>query len=165
MAPSKSIIVRLAGRFFKVTPDYVNGRFFVRRQGALWMTPLFLVLIVIEATDLVFAVDSIPAVFGISTDPFIVYTSNIFAIMGLRAMYFVLEGMLPLFRFLKSGLSAILALIGLKLLFLPMLESRYDFHAGEAWTLAAIGLILGSSVLASIVIKEEPATKHASRRR
>ncbi len=151
--PAKSPIVRVAGYFFKIKPHYEGDRFFVRERGEIWLTPLFIVLMIVEATDVVFAVDSIPAVFGISTDPFIVYTSNIFAILGLRALFFVLEGVLHLFRFLKVGLAVILCLIGLKLLLLPTLEARFGFHAGEYWILGMIGFILAASILASLAFK------------
>src|SRR5579884_632182 len=105
MDPSRNVVLRLARRFFPVTDDYGSGRFFVRSAGRWLVTPLFLVLLVVETTDLLFAVDSIPAIFGITHDVFIVYTSNIFAILGLRALYFLLAGLLDMFRYLDVGLA------------------------------------------------------------
>lgn len=109
------VILFLRGRF-RVTEDFVGNRFFVRRDGLLYMTPLMLVLILVEVTDLVFAVDSIPAIFAITTDPFIVYTSNVFAILGLRALYFALVGIIHRFHYLKYGLSLVLMVVGAKML-------------------------------------------------
>ncbi len=109
-------LVLFARRHLRVTPDYVGERFVVRRDGAPWFTPLFLVLLLVEATDLVFAVDSIPAIFAVTQDPFIVYTANVFAILGLRALYFALAGIIHRFRYLKYGLSLVLVVIGGKMI-------------------------------------------------
>jgi tellurite resistance protein TerC len=109
-------VVRFIRSRFRVTPDYHGRRFFVRREGRLWATPLFLVLILVELSDLVFAVDSIPAIFAVSRDPFIVYTANVFAILGLRALYFALAGIVGRFRYLKYGLSLVLLVIGAKMI-------------------------------------------------
>ncbi|HKX51858.1 MAG TPA: TerC family protein, partial [Candidatus Binatia bacterium] len=98
--PEKNPAVRLVRRFINVTPDYQGQRFFIRKSGKLWATPLFLVLVVVETTDVIFAVDSIPAIFAITLDPFIVYTSNVFAILGLRALFFLLAGVMEMFRYL-----------------------------------------------------------------
>src|SRR4029077_14902377 len=106
--PEKSAIFRFASKHLRVTRDYEGEHFFVRSGGKLYATPLFLVLLVIEITDITLAIDSIPAIFGITRDPFIVYTSNVFAILGLRAMYFLLAGVLNLLRFLTVGLSFVL---------------------------------------------------------
>jgi tellurite resistance protein TerC len=161
--PANSPLVRFVRRLARVTPRYEGGQFWVRRKGLLWITPLLLVLLVIEVTDLVFAVDSIPAVFGVTTDPFIVYSSNIFAILGLRSMFFVLEGLMPLFRHLKTGLALILTMIGLKMLLLPWLQSSYGFHVSEIWLLGMIALILAASVLASLLFPEMPGPKTRGR--
>ncbi|MBI5948362.1 MAG: TerC family protein [Chloroflexi bacterium] len=117
-APSleKSRLLRLVKRFFPVTEGYEGQRFFVRRNRVLFMTPLFLALVLIEATDVMFAVDSIPAIYAITDDPFIVFTSNIFAILGLRALYFVLAGYLAGLAYLKPALAAILVFVGTKML-------------------------------------------------
>lgn len=114
--PEKSRIIRLLKRFMPVTDGYEKEHFFVRRDGIAMATPLFAVLLIIEATDLMFAVDSIPAIFGITLDPFLVYTSNVFAVLGLRALYFVLAGFMEFFLYLKPALSAILVFVGAKML-------------------------------------------------
>jgi tellurite resistance protein TerC len=113
--PENNPVLRLVRRLVPVTPDYHKGHFFVRENGRLWATPLFLVLALIETTDLVFAVDSIPAIFAVTTDPFLVYTSNIFAILGLRSLYFLLAGVMQTFIYLKLGLAAILVFVGTKM--------------------------------------------------
>ena len=115
-------LVRLAKRFFKTTDQYEGQRFFVRKAGLLYMTPLFLVLLLIESTDLVFAVDSIPAIYAVTTDPFIVFTSNIFAILGLRALYFVLAGYLAGLKFLKPALAVVLVFVGTKMLLVDVVK-------------------------------------------
>jgi tellurite resistance protein TerC len=114
--PEKSAIFRFASKHLRVTRDYEGEHFFVRSGGKLYATPLFLVLLVIEITDVTLAIDSIPAIFGITRDAFIVYTSNVFAILGLRAMYFLLAGVLNRLRFLTVGLSFVLVFIGAKML-------------------------------------------------
>lgn len=114
--PEKSRIIGLLKRIMPVTEGYEQDRFFVRRGGIAMATPLFAVLLIIEATDLMFAVDSIPAIFGITLDPFLVYTSNVFAVLGLRALYFVLAGFMEFFLYLKPALSAILVFVGAKML-------------------------------------------------
>ena len=114
--PEKNPAVVLLRRWMPITNDYQGQRFFVRIDGRLWATPLFVVLLVIETTDVIFAVDSIPAIFAITLDPFIVYTSNIFAILGLRALYFLLAGILEMFRYLKVGLSFVLCFVGIKMM-------------------------------------------------
>ena len=114
--PEQSVIFRFASKHLRVTRDYQGEHFFVRSRGKLYATPLFIVLLVIEITDVTLAVDSIPAIFGITRDAFIVYTSNVFAILGLRAMYFLLAGVLNRLRFLTVGLSFVLSFIGAKML-------------------------------------------------
>jgi len=113
--PDKNPVIKLARRIFPVTPSFVGDRFFVKQSGRNWATPLFLVVILIETTDLIFAVDSIPAILAISDDSFIVYTSNVFAILGLRSLYFALSGIEKYFKYLKYGLSAILVFVGVKM--------------------------------------------------
>ncbi|HAV60976.1 MAG TPA: hypothetical protein DCY13_01250 [Verrucomicrobiales bacterium] len=114
--PGKNPVIRLVRRMFPVTPDFVGQKFTTRIDGTLYLTPLALVLVMVETTDLIFAVDSIPAIFGVTQKTFIVYTSNVFAILGLRSLYFVLAGMIGYFRFLKVGLSLVLIYIGIKML-------------------------------------------------
>jgi tellurite resistance protein TerC len=125
-----------------------GGRFFTRVDGRLMATPLFVVLIVVETTDLVFALDSLPAVLAITQDGFVALTSNIFAILGLRSLYFALNGIMQLFRFLKLGLAFILVFIGVK-----MLIGYFDLHVTTTVSLAVIGSVLALSVLASVLFK------------
>jgi tellurite resistance protein TerC len=142
--PEKNLILRMFRRIIPVTDQYAGDRFFVRRSG-LYATPLFVVLIVIETSDILFAVDSIPAVLAITLNAFIVYTSNVFAILGLRSLYFALSGMLDRFVYLHYGLSVVLIFVGLK-----MLGSHYVEIPTE-WTLAAVLFVLAASVVASIL--------------
>jgi tellurite resistance protein TerC len=145
MHPENNPVVKLARRFLPMSNGYEHNRFFVRRAGKWIATPLLLVLLVIESTDLVFAVDSIPAVFAVTDDPFIVYTSNVFAILGLRALYFVLAGAVAKFYYLKPGLSAVLAFVGAKM----VLTDVYKIPISVS--LLVIALILAVAVVASVV--------------
>ncbi len=143
--PQRNVILRLFKRFIPSVNGYRGGRFTVVEAGKRYATPLLLVLVVIEATDLVFAVDSIPAIFAVTTDPFIVFTSNIFAILGLRALYFALAGMMEKFHYLKVGLSLVLVFVGTKMLLagiyqIPILGS-----------LGIIVALLGGSIIASLL--------------
>ncbi len=142
--PAENPLVKGVRRLMPVTEDYENGHFFVMREGKRWATPLFIVLLMVETTDLVFAVDSIPAILAISKDPFVVYTSNVFAILGLRSLYFALAGLMGLFHYLKLGLSVILMFVGVK-----MLSSHY-VHLHPAVSLGVIVSILAVSVGASL---------------
>jgi tellurite resistance protein TerC len=149
---SDSVLVRLVRRFVPMTERYdKGGAFFIRQAGRWLATPLFLVVVVVEFSDVLFAVDSIPAVFGVTHDPFIVYTSNIFAILGLRSMFFALEGLMHMFRFLKIGLSIILVLIGLKLCFLHLVEQRLGLTNVEYLVLGVVALVLLGSVGVSML--------------
>jgi tellurite resistance protein TerC len=141
--PEKNPVLHLFRRWVPVTKDYVGNKFFVRRAG-LYATPLFVVLLVVETTDLLFAVDSIPAILAITRDAFIVYTSNVFAILGLRSMYFALAGMMEMFRYLHYGLSLVLISVGAK-----MLLSHY-FEIPTPVALAAVAGVLAISVIASM---------------
>jgi len=143
--PERNPLLRLFRKFMPVADHYEGARFFIRRGGRFFATPLFIVLLVIETTDVVFAVDSIPAILGITVDPFIVYTSNVFAILGLRALYFALAGIMKLFHYLHYGLSAILVFVGAKML----LADLYKIPTGIALSVVA-GLLL-ISVIASVV--------------
>jgi len=143
--PEKNPAVLLVRRFMKVTPDYEGQRFFIRRHGKLWATPLFLVLVVVETTDVIFAVDSIPAIFAITLDPFIVYTSNVFAILGLRALFFLLAGVMEMFHYLRVGLSFVLCFVGAKMLIVDF----YKIPIGVS--LGVVGGILLLSILASML--------------
>jgi len=144
--PEKNPLLRLTRRFLPMTDEYHGQRFFVRRAGTLVATPLFAVLLVVEATDVVFAIDSIPAIFAVTREPFVVFASNAFAILGLRSLYFVLADMMHRFVYLKVGLGAILILAGIKMF---LSETPYKL---DIWTsLGAIGLVLVLSVAASLV--------------
>lgn len=150
--PEKNLIVRFFRKFLPVSKTMHGDKLFIRENHKLYATPLFLVLLVIESSDLIFAVDSIPAILAISQDTFIVYTSNIFAILGLRSLYFALAGVMDLFRYLKVGLAFVLTFVGVKMLL--------DFFNIEIHILLSLGIILGIlliSVLTSIVIKEKEA--------
>jgi tellurite resistance protein TerC len=152
--PERNPVLRLVRRIFPVTADYVGSRFFVRRDGRLWATPLFIVLVAIETTDVIFAVDSIPAILAVSRDPFIVYTSNVFAILGLRALFFMLGGMMRMFHYLKVGLSLTLCFVGGKMIIadvykIPILVS-----------LGVIVLLIGGAVVASLA-RKNPAGENA----
>src|SRR5215471_16796020 len=114
--PDRSLIMRLGYRLFRVSREDHGRKFFVREAGKLCVTPLFIVLLIIEGTDVLFAIDSVPAIFGVTKDPFIVFTSNIFAILGLRALYFLLAGMIGIFRYLHYGLAAVLIFVGAKMI-------------------------------------------------
>lgn len=139
-------LVAFAKRFYPVTESYEGQRFFVVRNGARFMTPLFLVLLLVESTDLVFAVDSIPAIYAITDDPFIVFTSNIMAILGLRALYFVLAGYLGGLRYLKPGLAAVLVFVGSKMMLVDVY--KIPALASLAVVAAILGLAVGASILA-----------------
>lgn len=142
-------ILRLTHRFLPVTSDYDGQRFITRQGEKLMLTPLALVVLVLESTDLVFALDSVPAILGVTRDPFIVYTSNVFAILGLRALFFLLDGVLHRFRYLKVGLSLVLALVGVKML----MSSFYEVPI--ALSLAAILGIVATTIGASYVMTRQ----------
>jgi len=137
-------VLRWLRGHLRITPGFHGQAFFVRQQGLLYATPMFLVLVMIELSDLVFAVDSIPAIFAVTTDPFIVFTSNIFAIMGLRALYFLLADLADRFHLLKYGLAIVLVFIGCKMLAMPW------FHLPVQWSLAIVGSIITISIVLSL---------------
>jgi tellurite resistance protein TerC len=145
--PDKNPLVKLVRKIFPVTEHFEGDKFFVRRDHKLWATPLFIVVVVIEATDLIFAVDSIPAILSISDDAFIVYTSNVFAILGLRSLYFALAGIEKYFVYLKYGLSAILVFIGAKMCLADLIKIPIEV------SLAFIVLTLAMAVLASMALQ------------
>ena len=156
--PEKNVAVRLFRKVFPVSQAMDGGKFFTVSGGRTVATPLFLVLIVVETTDLVFALDSIPAVLAITQDGFVALTSNIFAILGLRSLYFALSGIMQLFRFLKLGLSVILIFIGVK-----MLIEYFHIKIGTTVSLSAIAGVLLISVLASVFLKEPPKAAGGSK--
>ena len=148
--PERNPLLRAFRKLFRLTEDYEGSRFFVRREAITYATPLALVLIVVETSDVLFAVDSIPAVLAVTREPFIVYTSNVFAILGLRSLFFVLSGMIETFRFLHYGLSIILIFIGIK-----MLASEYVQIRTEIALLAVAGILLVSVVLSLVLPRRE----------
>ena len=155
--PEKNILLRLARRFFKLAQgdhqEHGNA-FFVRENGRWCFTPLFLVLLVVESTDVLFAVDSVPAIFGISQDVFIIYTSNIFAILGLRALYFLLAGMMEMFEYLHYGLSAILGFVGLNMVAEYWFRPEGGYFLPTWVKLVIIAALLGVSIAVSMVLKK-----------
>jgi tellurite resistance protein TerC len=155
--PERNLVFRLVRRMLPMTKRYHGDRFFLRRRGAWIATPLFLVLAVVDWTDTAFAVDSVPAVLAISTDPFIVYTSNVFAIIGLRSLYFLLAGLMPLFHYLKYGLSLILVFVGAKMVLsdvvaIPNLAS-----------LGVVAVLLLGSVAISLLLPPPKGPRHDQR--
>lgn len=145
--PEKNPLIRLFRKFVPVTSEYHGQKFFVRQNGKLWATPLFITLLFIEFTDVIFAVDSIPAIFAITTEPFIVFTSNVFAILGLRALFFAISGLVEQVRYLSHGLSLILLFVGGKMIY------SYWGKFPIGWSLLIIVTILVGSILASRFIQ------------
>jgi tellurite resistance protein TerC len=141
--PRRNPVIRFCRRLLRVTEDFEGERFVVTRRGVYYVTPLFIVLVAIETTDIVFAVDSVPAVLGITTDPMIAYTSNIFAIIGLRSLYFAVAGVLPRFRYLHHALAVVLVLVGIK-----MLAAAW-YRPPTGLTLGGVALVLAAGIGAS----------------
>lgn len=152
--PEQNKVLRLFKRFYKVTTDYHGDHFFVKKDGINYATPLFVCLLVIESTDLVFAIDSIPAIFAITTDPFIVFSSNILAVLGLRSMYFLLSAIADKFEFVKKGVGIILCYVGVKML-IPMVFPGY--HIPVFISLIVIISVLLLSVVISIILNKRKA--------
>lgn len=144
-----NFIIRQLKKVFRVHPQIEGQHFFIKKEGLLYVTPLFLALIFLELSDIIFAVDSIPAIFALTKEPLIVFTSNIFAILGLRSMYFMLAGVMDRFGYIKYGLAAVLIFVGLKMVWL---NGVYDGKFPITWSLAIIGILISSSILASIII-------------
>ena len=149
--PENNLIIRLTRKFFPVSRDFEGQRFLTRLEGRRALTPLALVLLTVETTDLLFAVDSIPAIFAVTQDAFIVFTSNVFAILGLRSLYFVLAGAIRYFRFLKAGLSVVLVFIGVKML---LAHSQYKIPTNVSLVVVA-GIILVSMLLSVVAARKE----------
>jgi tellurite resistance protein TerC len=147
--PGKNLLVRLAGRCFPVSKDSRTHRFFVKEKGKIAVTPLFLTLLVVESSDVIFALDSIPAILAVTRDPFIVYTSNIFAILGLRSLYYLLANVMEMFVYLKIGISFILAFVGIKMI----ISDIYTIPIQAS--LAVIALTLLLSIAASLLFGEK----------
>jgi len=153
--PSRNLVLKGARRFLRVSPEYEGNRFFTMRDGLRFATPLLIVLLVVETTDILFATDSIPAILAITRDSFIVYTSNVFAILGLRSLFFALSGLMKLFHYLNYGLAVVLMFIGAKML----LSARYQI---PTWaTLVAIAIVLSVSIVISVLKpKDETAVSN-----
>jgi len=143
--PERNPVVKLFKKWMPVTNNYEKDHFFLRKDGKWMATPLFIVLLVVESTDLIFAVDSIPAIFAITDNPFIVYTSNVFAILGLRSLYFALAGTMSMFKYLKTGLSLVLVFVGIKMILSGFLKIPVLI------SLIIIAFILVTSILASLI--------------
>jgi tellurite resistance protein TerC len=144
-----NFVVRYARRHFRITDSYHQERFSIMKDGIRWFTPLFLVVLVVEFTDLIFAVDSIPAIFAVTNDPFIVFTSNVFAVMGLRSLFFAVVGVMGIFHYLKYGLSVILTFIGVKM----FIQDWYHITIDVA--LGVIAGVLALSIIASVMFPEK----------
>lgn len=160
----ENAIVRLVRKIVRMTDRYEEEKFFVRKNGLLFATPLLVVLVAIETTDVAFAVDSIPAVFGISKDPFIVFTSNIFAILGLRALFFAVAGIMKKFRFLHIGLGLVLTFIGVKMLTETWVNrwaaGQFQQKADVVLAIGSLGviaLLIAGSMILSVLVRERPA--------
>jgi len=147
--PDRNIVIRLVRRWVRVTPAFRGQRFFVREGGRVWATPMLVALLCLEATDIVFAIDSVPAIFALTREPFIVFTSNIFAILGLRSMYFMLGGAVDRFYLLKYGLATVLVFVGLKM---TVLDWLYGGKFPIVWSLGIIAVALTASIVASLLI-------------
>jgi tellurite resistance protein TerC len=152
--PERNPVIRLVKRFVPVWPQIEGDRFWVRHQGALYATPLFVALVFIEFSDIIFAIDSVPAIFALTNEPLIVFTSNIFAILGLRAMYFLLASAVQYFSYLKYGLGVILVFVGLKMVWL---NAAFGGKFPITWSLAIIGAILAISMLVSVAARKQGA--------
>ncbi len=147
--PEQTLVYRIAKRLIPLGPHSSDGRFFIKEGGRLYATPMFLALVFVESSDIMFAIDSVPAILAISKDPFVVYTSNIFAILGLRSLYFAAAGILPLFHYLHYGLSFILVFIGVKMLLSELYKIPVEV------SLLLIGSAIFLSVVASLVVKKK----------
>jgi tellurite resistance protein TerC len=146
---SKSIVVRVLRKIFRIHPKIEGQKFFIKKDGLTYVTPLFLALVFLELTDIIFAVDSVPAIFALTQEPLIVFTSNMFAILGLRSMYFMLSGVMDRFIYIKYGLAAVLVFVGSKMVYL---NHAFGGKFPIVWSLAIIGLLIATSIVASIWI-------------
>ena len=149
--PEKNPVIKLFIKFFPVTPTIEGQKFFIRKEGVLYATPLMVALLFIEVSDIIFAVDSVPAIFAITKEPLIVFTSNVFAILGLRALYFMLAGIIHKFRYLKYGLGIVLVFVGLKM---AWLNEAFGGKFPISWSLIIIVTIIGASIFISLFKKE-----------
>lgn len=153
-----NFIVKQLKKFFKVHPKIEGQKFFIKKDGVTYVTPLFLALVFLEFSDIIFAVDSVPAIFALTREPLIVFTSNIFAILGLRSMYFMLSGVMDKFIYIKYGLAAVLVFVGLKMVWL---NEVFGGKFPIVWSLGIIAALIGGSVVASLIVGERGAKKVA----
>ena len=163
--PEKNLIIRLTKRMLRVHPKIEGQKLFVVKNGLRYATPLFVALVFLELSDIIFAVDSVPAIFGITKEPLIVFTSNIFAILGLRSMYFMLAGVMDRFAYIKYGLAAVLVFVGLKMVWL---NEAFGGKFPIGWSLGIICTLIGSSVAVSFIVdrrQRREAEKHLLRER
>jgi len=158
--PERNLLIRAIRRWLPVTGGFRGQRFFLREDGRLTATPLLVALLCMEASDIVFAIDSVPAIFALTREPFIVFTSNIFAILGLRSMYFMLGGAVERFHLLRYGLAVVLAFVGLKMVWL---DAAFGGKFPIVWSLGVIGVALAASVVASLVFPRRPEPTEARR--
>jgi tellurite resistance protein TerC len=147
--PGKMVLLRILPKFFQMQKEYHGDRFFVKKAGRLWATPMIALVIAVESSDVMFAIDSIPAILAITTDPFIVFSSNIFAVLGLRSLFFLLSKLLKLFHHLKYGVALILAFVGVKMMLSDVL------HIPIAVSLGTIAIILSVTILSSILARNK----------
>lgn len=152
---SKNFLMRQMNRFLNIDHELTGDHFFIIKNHKLFLTPLFVALVFIELSDIIFAIDSVPAIFAITKEPLIVFTSNVFAILGLRSMYFLLSGVIDKFKFIKFGLAGVLIFVGLKM---TLLNDLYDGHFPIWLSLVIIVLILTTSIIASLVLDKKPSS-------
>jgi len=148
--PSSNWLIRILKRRIRVIDHLESDHFFIKHEGLTYASPLFIALLVLEMTDIIFAIDSVPAIFAITKEPLIVFTSNIFAILGLRSLYFLLAGVIPKFHLLKYGLAMVLIFVGLKMVWL---NDQFDGKFPTTWSLVIIASCIGGSIIASLLIK------------
>ena len=159
--PERNLLIRMVRRLLPVTPGFHGRRFFVHQNGRLFATPLLVALLCLEATDIVFAVDSVPAIYALTSEPLVVFTSNMFAILGLRSMYFMLGGAVEKFHLLRYGLAVVLIFVGLKMVWL---DGWYGGKFPITTSLAIIGSVLATSVIASLLVSKRPTPAKAPMR-
>jgi tellurite resistance protein TerC len=157
---NKNIIVRFLKKFFRIHPEIEGDKFFVRKGGLLFVTPLFLALIFLELSDIIFAIDSVPAIFALTKEPLIVFTSNIFAILGLRSMYFMLVGVMDRFIYIKYGLAAVLVFVGSKMVYL---NEAFGGKFPITWSLGIIASLITLSIIPSLFVKKEAPSASQSK--
>lgn len=156
---NKNIVVRGLKKVFRIHPVIENDKFFIKKDGVRYVTPLFLALVFLELSDIIFAIDSVPAIFALTKEPLIVFTSNIFAILGLRSMYFMLAGVMDRFAYIKYGLASVLVFVGLKMVWL---NEAFGGKFPISWSLIIISFLIGSSIVLSLVVDARRRRKLAN---